>query len=210
MYEEEIKDSWRIFRIISEFVEGFEELSKLQPTVTFYGSARMKPTNKFYKLAEETARKLAAKGYCIMTGAGGGIMEAANKGAFKEKTLSVGLNIDLPFEQNPNKYINKLVSFRYFFVRKVMFKKYSNAFVVFPGGYGTLDEFSEAIVLVQTEKVKKFPIILFGKEYWQGLIDWLNNVMLETGNISPGDINIFHVVDSPDEVAEYIENYYKK
>jgi len=210
MYEDELKESWRVFRIVSEFVEGFEELSKLQPTVTFFGSARMKKTRKYYKLAEETARKLAQKSFSIMTGAGGGIMEAANKGAFKEKADSVGLNIDLPFEQKPNKYINKLISFRYFFIRKVMFKKYSSAFVVFPGGYGTIDEFTEAIMLVQTKKVKPFPIILFGKDYWHGLIQWLNDVMLRDKNISSEDIDIFYVADTPDEVVDLIEKYRKE
>ncbi|RKY89566.1 TIGR00730 family Rossman fold protein [candidate division KSB1 bacterium] len=210
MYNDVAKDTWRVFRIISELVEGFEELTKLQPAVTFFGSARMKRTNKYYKLAEETAEKLAKKGYCIITGAGGGIMEAANRGAYKTKTQSVGLNIDLPTEQKPNKYIDKLISFRYFFVRKVMFKKYSHAFVIFPGGYGTLDEFTEAIMLVQTEKVKRFPIVLFGSEYWNGLIEWIKNVVLANKNISPEDIDIFHIVDTPDEVVDYIENYYKK
>jgi len=204
------EETWRIFRIMSEFVEGFEVLSKIEKAVSIFGSSRMKPTHKYYKLAEETAYLLAKEGYAIITGSGPGIMEAANKGAKRAGGLSVGLNIQIPQEQKPNKYIDILLDFRYFFVRKVMFVKYAKAFVIMPGGYGTLDEFTEAINLIQTQRIPKFPVVLLGKDYWQGLISWLKNTVLASGNISKEDLDIFTIVDSPQEVIKVIKKFYVK
>ena len=206
-------DSWQIFKIMSEFVQAFETLSKIGPCVSIFGSARTKLENPYYKMAEEIAEKLTIKGYGIITGGGLGIMEAGNKGAHKGEGKSVGLNIDLPFEQEANTYIDndKLINFDYFFVRKVMFVKYAQGFVVMPGGVGTLDELFEAITLIQTQKIAAFPIVLVGKDYWNGLIDWIKNVMLEKEqNISPEDLNLFTLVDTADEVVEYIDNFYSK
>jgi len=205
------KDSWQIFKIMAEFVQAFETLSKIGPCVSIFGSARTNPDNQYYKIAEEIAEKLTQKGYGIITGGGLGIMEAGNKGAIKGK--SVGLNIDLPFEQEPNKYIDndKLINFDYFFVRKVMFVKYAQGFIVMPGGVGTLDELFEAITLIQTQKIGAFPIILVGKEYWKGLIDWIKNIMLKKeNNISPEDLNLFNLVDSADEAVQCIDDFYSK
>ena len=204
------EETWRIFRIMSEFVEGFEVLSKIEKAVSIFGSSRMKPTHKYYKLAEETAYLLAKEGYAIITGSGPGIMEAANKGAKRAGGLSVGLNIQIPQEQKPNKYVDILLDFRYFFVRKVMFVKYAKAFVIMPGGYGTLDEFTEAINLIQTQRIPKFPVVLLGKDYWQGLISWLKNTVLASGNISKEDLDIFTIVDSPQEVIKVIKKFYVK
>jgi uncharacterized protein (TIGR00730 family) len=204
------EETWRIFRIMSEFVEGFEVLSKIEKAVSIFGSSRMKPTHKYYKLAEETAYLLAKEGYAIITGSGPGIMEAANKGAKRAGGLSVGLNIQIPQEQKPNKYVDILLDFRYFFVRKVMFVKYAKAFVIMPGGYGTLDEFTEAINLIQTQRIPKFPVVLLGKDYWEGLISWLKNTVLASGNISKEDLDIFTIVDSPQEVIKVIKKFYAK
>ncbi|MBL6662641.1 MAG: TIGR00730 family Rossman fold protein [Flavobacteriales bacterium] len=207
------KDSWQIFKIMAEFVQAFETLSKIGPCVSIFGSARTQPDNPYYKMAEDIAEKLTVKGYGIITGGGFGIMEAGNKGANKGEGKSVGLNIDLPFEQEANTYIDndKLINFDYFFVRKVMFVKYAQGFVVMPGGVGTLDELFEAITLIQTQKIAAFPIVLVGKDYWSGLIDWIKNVMLEKEqNISPEDLDLFTLVDTADEAVEYIDNFYSK
>ena len=211
--EIKIKDSWQIFKIMAEFVQAFETLSKIGPCVSIFGSARTQPDNPYYKMAENIAEKLTLKGYGIITGGGFGIMEAGNKGAHKGEGKSVGLNIDLPFEQEANIYIDndKLINFDYFFVRKVMFVKYAQGFVVMPGGVGTLDELFEAITLIQTQKIAAFPIVLVGKDYWSGLIDWIKNVMLDIEqNISPEDLDLFTLVDTSDEAVEYIDNFYSK
>ncbi len=211
--EIQISDSWRIFKIMSEFVEGFEKLSRIGPCVSIFGSARTKPDNKYFKLAEEIAYKLTQHGYGIITGGGPGIMEAGNLGAKKSGGSSVGINIALPYEQQPNMFIDsdKLITFDHFFVRKVMFIKYAQGFIVLPGGFGTLDELFEAITLIQTEKIEKFPIVLMGTEYWEGLINWVRNVMLEDeANISPEDLDIFRIVNTADEAVEIINNFYSK
>jgi len=204
------EDTWRVFRIMSEFVEGFEILSELGQAVSFFGSSRMKPNNKYYKLTEKIAYLLAKEGYAIITGSGPGVMEAANKGAKRAGGHSVGLNIQIPMEQKPNKYVDTLLDFRYFFVRKVMFVKYAKAFVIMPGGYGTLDEFTEAINLIQTERIPKFPVVLFGSEYWKGMLDWFRDTVLENGNISKEELDIFKVTDSPKEVVSIIKKFYVK
>jgi len=206
-------DSWKIFKIMSEFVEGFEKLSRIGPCVSIFGSARTKPENKYYELAEEIAYSLAIHGYGVITGGGPGIMEAGNKGASRGKGRSVGANIELEFEQDPNPYIDKdkLINFDTFFVRKTMFMKYSQGFIVLPGGFGTLDEMFEAITLIQTNKIGKFPIILVGKDYWAGLVDWIEKTMLnEEQNISPSDLNLFSVVDTAEEAVILIDNFYSK
>ncbi len=204
------EDPWRIFRIISEFVEGFEVLSQIGDAVSIFGSSRTKPNSKYYKLAEEVAYSLAKEGFAIITGSGPGLMAAANKGARRAKGKSIGLNIQIPSEQKPNKYVDMLLDFRYFFVRKVMFVKYAKAFVIMPGGYGTLDEFYEAINLIQTERIPKFPVILFGSEYWQGMLKWLKDSVLKNGNISPQDLDLFKVADSPQEVVAIIRQFYAR
>ncbi|MFA4991330.1 MAG: TIGR00730 family Rossman fold protein [Candidatus Omnitrophota bacterium] len=201
-------DPWRIFRIMAEFVEGFEELCHVGPAVTVFGSARTKPGDRYYRIAEDVAVLLAKNGYAIITGAGSGIMEAANRGAKKVGKLSVGLNIQVPTVQRPNRYITKLLEFRYFFCRKVMFLKYAKAFVVFPGGFGTMDEFFEAVTLIQTGRIGKFPVILVGKEYWQGLIDWMSKSMFLKGRISKKDFSLFSVVDDAGSVLKVIKNFY--
>lgn len=205
-------DSWAIFKIMAEFVEGFERLSKIGPCVSIFGSARTKPDQEYYKLAENIAYKLTKHGYGVVTGGGPGIMEAGNKGAARGKGTSVGLNIELPFEQHDNPYIDsdKSLDFDYFFVRKVMFVKYSQGFVVMPGGFGTMDELFEAITLIQTKKIGKFPIVLVGRKFWSGLIDWIKNTLLEEGNISAKDLDLISLVDSEDEVLEVIDTFYKK
>ena len=206
-------DSWQIFKIMSEFVEGFESMSKIGPCVSVFGSARTKSDSKYYHSAEEVGYLLTQKGYGVITGGGPGIMEAANKGARRGRGKSVGLNIELPFEQSHNKFIDndKLLNFDYFFVRKVMFVKYAQGFIVLPGGVGTLDELFEAITLIQTGKIGKFPIILVGSSYWQGIIDWIKvTVLAEEGNISIDDLDLFNVVDTPSEAVEIIEQFYKK
>jgi hypothetical protein len=205
-------DSWQIFKIMSEFVEGFESMSKIGPCVSVFGSARTEVDNKYYKSAEEIGYLLTQKGYGVITGGGPGIMEAANKGAQRGKGKSVGLNIELPFEQSHNRFIDndKLLNFDYFFVRKVMFIKYAQGFIVLPGGVGTLDELFEAITLIQTGKIGRFPIVLFGSSYWQGIIDWIKLIMLEAErNISDEDLDLFNIVDTPSEAVEIIETFYK-
>lgn len=204
------EDTWRIFRIMSEFVEGFEILSDVGKAVSIFGSSRTKPAEKYYKLAEEIAYLLAKEGYAIITGSGPAIMEAANKGAKRARGHSIGLNIQIPQEQKPNKYVDTLLDFHYFFVRKVMFVKYAKAFVIMPGGYGTLDEFTEAINLIQTERIPKFPVILFGREYWNGMLEWLRNTVLKDSNISREDLDIFTVVDDPKEVVTAIKKFYNR
>ena len=206
-------DSWAIFKIMSEFVDGYEKLSRIGPCVSIFGSARTKPGDKFYNLAESIAYKLTQHGYGVITGGGPGIMEAGNKGAKRGGGVSVGLNIDLPFEQNDNPYVDKdkNLEFDYFFVRKVMFVKYAQGFVAMPGGFGTLDELFEAITLIQTNKIGKFPIILVGSEFWSGLMEWIKTTLLEKyQNASPVDINLFSVVDTDDEVVEIINDFYNK
>ena len=212
---QEIKssDSWQIFKIMSEFVEGFEKLSLIGPCVSIFGSARTKPGNKYYQLAVEIAYKLTQHGYGVITGGGPGIMEAANKGAKKGKGKSVGMNIELPFQQAENQYIDhdKLINFNHFFVRKVMFMKYAQGFIVLPGGFGTFDELFEALTLIQTEKIAAFPIVMVGKDYWQGLIKWLEDVVLHTEhNVSSEDMNLFAIVDTASEAVEYIDKFYSK
>lgn len=204
------EETWRIFRIMSEFVDGFEVLSQMGKAVSIFGSSRSTADNKYYKLAEETAYLLAKEGFAIITGGGPGIMEAANRGAKRAKGQSIGLNIQIPLEQKPNKYIDTLLDFRYFFVRKVMFVKYAKAFVIMPGGYGTLDEFFEAINLIQTQRIEKFPVVLFGREYWEGMNKWLSDKVLKSGNIWRQDLGIFKVVDEPKEVARIIKKFYEK
>ncbi|MCM8760986.1 MAG: TIGR00730 family Rossman fold protein [Candidatus Omnitrophica bacterium] len=204
------EDPWRIFRIMSEFVDGFEELSSVKEAVSIFGSARSRPSDKSYKAAEETAYRLARNGYSIITGAGAGIMEAANKGAKKGGGESIGLNIMIPTIQKPNKFVTKLIEFKYFFCRKVMFAKYSMALVAFPGGYGTLDEFFEVITLVQTKRIDPLPVILFGSEFWAGLLEWLKKTLLSHKMIDKSDLLIFKVVDSPQEVVAAINDFYRK
>jgi len=206
-------DSWQIFKIMSEFVEGFEKMSRIGPCVSIFGSARTKPENKYYLLAEEIAFKLTKEGYGVISGGGPGIMEAANKGAKTAGGKSVGLNIVLPFEQSSNPFIDsdKNINFDYFFVRKTIFLKYSQGFIAMPGGFGTLDELFEAITLIQTNKVAHFPIVLVGKNYWEGLIKWVKEVMLEQEhNISATDLDLFHIVDSADEAVVIITEFYSK
>lgn len=204
------EESWRIFRIMAEFVDGFEVLDKVGDAVTIWGSARIKEDNHWYKEAEKLGRILAKNGYAVITGGGPGIMEAANKGAYNEGGLSIGLNIELPKEQKPNKYISQLISFRYFFVRKVMFVKYAKAFVIFPGGFGTLDEFTEAITLIQTKRAEKFPVILVEKKFWNGLTEWMNNCLIKNGFISKEDMKIFSIVEKAEDVMRTIKNFYHK
>jgi hypothetical protein len=206
-------DSWAIFKIMGEFVNGYEKLSKIGPCVSIFGSARTKPDNKYYKLAEEVAAKIVDHGYGVITGGGPGIMEAGNKGAHIAGGTSVGLNIELPFEQHDNPYIDsdKSLDFDYFFVRKVMFVKYSQGFVVMPGGFGTLDELFEAITLIQTNKIEKFPIILVGSDFWGGLFEWVKDTLLNKfGNISAKDLDLIHLVDTPDEVIGILDSFYKE
>ena len=199
-------DPWRVFRILGEFVEGFDALCNLGPSVAFFGSSHSLRDSHYYKTAELTAQLVARRGLNVITGGGPGIMEAANKGAFEANGISVGCNIDLPAEQVPNSYQTISLQFRYFFVRKMMFVKYSVAFVIFPGGYGTIDELFEALTLVQTEKIKHFPVVLFGKSYWQPMVEWLKSSMLPQGYISQNDLGIFTVTDDPEEVARIIED----
>ena len=206
-------DSWEIFKIMGEFVEGFERLSKIGPCVSIFGSARTNPENKYYAIAEELAYQLTQHKFGVITGGGPGIMEAGNKGAKKGGGKSVGLNILLPFEQEPNIYIDndKIINFDYFFVRKVMFIKYAQGFIVLPGGYGTLDEMFEALTLIQTNKSGKFPIILIGTKFWSGLINWIRDVLLkEEKNISEVDLDLIKIVDSPEEAVKQINEFYKK
>ena len=206
------KDSWQIFKIMAEFVEGFETLARIGPCVSIFGSARTEASDPTYKLAEDIAYKLSLHGFGIITGGGPGIMEAGNKGARLANGKSVGLNIDLPFEQKSNPYIDmdKLINFDYFFVRKLMFTKYAQGYVVLPGGFGTMDELFEALTLIQTGKIARFPIVLVGKTFWGGLIDWIKTTMLAAGNIAEQDLELIQLVDTSDEVVSVITSFYSK
>jgi uncharacterized protein (TIGR00730 family) len=206
-------DSWQIFKIMAEFVDGFEKMASIGPCVTLFGSARTGPENRYYKLAEEIAFKLTQSGYGVITGGGPGIMEAANKGARRGDGISVGLNIELPHEQGANPYIDrdKLITFKHFFVRKVMFQKYAQGFIVLPGGFGTFDEFFESATLIQTGKIGRFPIVLVGSDFWKGLVEWIDKVVQqEEKNISPEDISLFTIVDNADEAVDVINKFYSK
>lgn len=204
------EDPWRMFRIMSEFVEGFEVLSKVNKAVSIFGSARTKPGDLHYKLGEEVAYYMAKAGYAVITGSGPGLMEAANKGAKRAGGHSIGLNIHLPSEQKPNQYVDTLLDFRYFFIRKVMFVKYAKAFVILPGGYGTFDEFFEAISLIQTARIQKFPVVLFNSKYWEGLLAWLKDTVFKHGYISKNDLDIFTLVDKPKEAVGVVKKFYEK
>ncbi len=207
-FDSPVKDLWRIFRVMAEFTEGFEELASIGPAVSFFGSSRAKPQDRYYQLAKETASEIAKAGFAVITGGGGGIMEAANKGASEAGGKSIGLNIDLPMEQIPNEYQNLSLHFRYFFCRKVMFLKYAHGFIVLPGGYGTMDEFSESLVLIQTLKQVSFPVILMGSDYWSGLIDWMKEKMLGEHNyITLKDMEVFTVVDEPKAAVKIIVDF---
>jgi uncharacterized protein (TIGR00730 family) len=201
------EDPWRIFRIMSEFVEGFEELSDITRAVSVFGSSRVKPQSPYYKLAEKSARVFARAGYAIITGAGPGIMEAANKGARSVKGESIGLNILTPIMQKPNKYLSRLLEFRYFFCRRVMFSKYSQAYLIFPGGYGTLDEFLEAITLIQTGRMGPRPVILFNKKYWERILDWFKDSLIKNKMIDKKDLHIYNVVETPQEALNIVNRY---
>jgi uncharacterized protein (TIGR00730 family) len=205
-------DSWAIFKIMAEFVDGYEKLSKIGPSVSIFGSARTKPDHPYYILAEEIGYKLTQNGYGVITGGGPGIMEAGNKGARRGKGSSVGLNIELPFEQHDNPWIDKdkNLEFDYFFVRKVMFVKYSQGFIVMPGGFGTMDELFEAITLIQTKKIGRFPIILVGTKFWGGLLDWVKEVLITEKNIGLEDLKLFRIVDTADEAIEHLNKFYAK
>jgi uncharacterized protein (TIGR00730 family) len=211
--EIQASDSWRIFKILSEFVEGFEKLARIGPCVSIFGSARTTPDNPYFKLAEEIAYNLTQRGYGVITGGGPGIMEAANMGAKRGKGKSVGINIDLPFEQEANLFIDsdKLITFDHFFVRKVMFMRYAQGFIVLPGGFGTFDELFEALTLIQTGKIGKFPIVLVGRSYWKGLVDWIKEVMLEQEKtINADDMNLFIIADEAIEAVDSIDQFYSK
>ena len=201
------QDPWRIFRIMSEFVEGFEELSDITKAASVFGSSRAKPQSSYYKLAENTGFTFAKAGYAIITGAGPGIMEAANKAAKKAKGQSIGLNILTPIQQKANKYVDRVLEFKYFFCRRVMFAKYSQAYLIFPGGYGTMDEFFEVITLIQTLRMEPRPVILFGKKYWQGLLDWFKNKMLKEYMIDAKDLQIFKIVETPQQALKIVNHY---
>jgi len=200
-------ESWRIFRIMAEFVESIEILSNVHNAVTIFGSARLKPDDPYYQMAERLGMLLAQEGFAVITGGGPGIMEAANKGAAEAGGKSVGMNIKLPFEQKPNPYANLQLDYKYFFIRKVMFIKYAVAYVIMPGGYGTMDEFFEALTLIQTKRVRSFPVILMGKEYWKGLLDWLKDSMVQRNMILPFDLEMIQLIDEPEEVVRHIKKY---
>lgn len=202
-----IEESWRIFRIMAEFVEAIESLSKLKNAVSIFGSARVTPDDPYYQKAEKLAARLAEKGFSVITGGGPGIMEAANKGAAAAGGQSVGMNIRLPFEQKPNSYANISIDYKYFFIRKVMFVKYAVAYVIMPGGFGTMDELFEALTLIQTRRIKSFPVILMGSEYWKGLLDWLKQTMVHSGMILPEDLHYIEIIDDPDEVVRHIKKF---
>ncbi|HIY75477.1 MAG TPA: TIGR00730 family Rossman fold protein [Candidatus Sphingobacterium stercorigallinarum] len=210
--EIKVKDSWQIFKIMSEFVDGFEKLAKIGPCVSIFGSARTAEDHPYYEMTVDIARRLAERGYGVISGGGPGIMEAANKGAYEAEGKSVGLNIELPHEQFHNRYIDrdKLLEFNYFFVRKVMFMKYSQGYIVLPGGFGTMDELFEAITLIQTGKIARFPIVLVGTAYWEGLFDWIKSTMLTHKNISEEDLNLYRMVDTAEEATEHIFRFYDK
>ncbi len=202
-----LKESWRLFHIMAEFVEGFENLNDIKPAITVFGSARCQKGDDLYEKTYGLTRLLGKNGFNIITGGGGGVMEAANKGAKDAGVKSVGINIELPFEQKPNPYSNVRLSYRYFFVRKVMFLKYAMAYIVMPGGFGTLDEFFEAVTLIQTKKMKPFPVILVDSSYWKGLIDWMKEHMIAQSKILPEDLNIFKVMDDPQEIVDYVKKF---
>ncbi|RCU43520.1 TIGR00730 family Rossman fold protein [Chryseobacterium lacus] len=206
------KDSWMVFKVMAEFVDGYEKLAKIGPCVSIFGSARLKPEDKYYEVAVEIAEKITQLGFGIITGGGPGIMEAGNRGAKNAGGKSIGLNIELPFEQHFNPYIDKNYSmdFNYFFVRKVMFVKYSQGFIVMPGGFGTLDELSEALTLIQTAKIARFPIVLVGSKFWSGLLDWFKETLLSQGMISEDDLQLYRVVDTADEAVSHIKAFYEK
>ena len=204
--EANVENSWRLFHILAEFVEGFEALSDCGPAVSIFGSTRVKPGDEVYQKAEQIGRLLALSGFSVITGGGPGVMEAANKGAAEAGAKSIGLNIQLPMEQKPNPYANLSLSFRYFFVRKVMFVKHAVAFVILPGGFGTMDELMEAATLIQTRRIKPFPVILVGSDYWKGFLDWMRAVALREGKISPEDMDIFQIIDQPEEIVRVIKN----
>ncbi len=204
------QDAWRVFRIMGEFVEGFDTLARLGPAVSIFGSARTKPSDQYYQAAQATARLLAEEGFAVITGGGPGVMEAANRGALEAGGESVGCNIELPFEQGMNAYVKTAINFRYFFVRKTMFVKYAEAFIIFPGGFGTMDELFEALTLIQTGKVRDFPVVLYGKEYWQGLLDWLHDTMATRGKINEADIDMLVVTDSPEEAVKVVVDCYEE
>jgi uncharacterized protein (TIGR00730 family) len=197
-------DTWRVFRIMGEFVEGFDDLATITRGVSIFGSARTANDSPQYKAAEETAALLARAGFAVITGGGPGIMEAANKGAFEAGGISIGCNIELPFEQFANRYLTRSLTFKYFFVRKTMFVKYSTAFIIFPGGFGTLDELFESLTLIQTRKIKNFPVVLFGSDYWGGMLEWVKGLMLSEGKINESDLKLLHLTDSPAEVVEIV------
>ncbi|MGB3241278.1 MAG: TIGR00730 family Rossman fold protein [Candidatus Omnitrophota bacterium] len=203
-------EPWRVFRIMSEFVDGIETLSDVTKAISIFGSSRLRRDHKYYSLAEKTAQTFAEHGYAVMTGAGEGVMEAANKGAKAGGGQSVGLNILIPLDQSPNKFITLPLEFRYFFIRKFMFAKYSKAFIVFPGGFGTLDELFEALALVQTKRVKPFPVILVGKSYWEGMLDWVEKKCLKLNAIDKKDLKIFTVIDDPKKIVKFVNDFYKK
>jgi len=202
-------DTWRVFRIMAELVEGFEALNNIGPAVTIFGSARLAPGSPYYNKCLKVAENLSKEGFAVISGGGPGIMEAANKGAQNANGTSVGLNIELPMEQTPNLYQDVKVEFRYFFVRKLMFVKYAVGYVIFPGGFGTIDELFEALTLIQTKKIRVFPVVLVGKDYWSGLIDWMKTSVLAAGSISPEDLDFMHIVDEPEEVCAIINKRYK-
>ncbi len=202
------KESWRVFRIMGEFVEGFDELTRLGPAVTIFGSARTQPHDPMYRTCVETARLLGEAGFSIITGGGPGMMQAANRGAREAGACSVGLNIELPFEQDLNEFADLKIHFRYFFVRKTMFVKYAQAFVIFPGGFGTLDELFESLTLIQTGKIKNFPLVLVGTDYWKGLLEWIRETMLSSGNISSEDLDLIRITDNPEEVVDHVLTRY--
>ncbi len=203
------RDSWKVFQIMAEFVDGFQQLADISPSVSIFGSARFKPDHEYYQVSEHISRLLSDAGFAVVSGGGPGVMEAANKGAFAGKSASVGLNIKLPHEQTGNPYQDIGVTFKYFFARKVMFVKYASAYVVMPGGFGTLDEMAEILTLIQTGKTKRIPVILYGSEFWQGLIDWFENTLVPVGTISPGDTSLFKVTDDPQEVVDAIFDFYE-
>jgi uncharacterized protein (TIGR00730 family) len=204
-------DLWRVFRIMAEFVEGFEKMAAIKPSVAIFGSARTKPENKYYQLTCDVSKELVEKGYGIITGGGPGIMEAANKGAKEAGGSSTGVNIELPLEQGSNKYIDhdKLLTFRYFFVRKVMFFKYAQGYILMPGGFGTADECFEVLTLIQTNKTSRFPVVLMGSDFWSGLLEWVNKVQLKEKYISPEDLDLFKLTDDPEEAAQIICDFHK-
>ncbi len=203
-------ETWRVFRIMSEFVEGFESLSNIGPAISIFGSARTKKTDWAYKTTTKLAEIMSRRGFAVISGGGPGIMEAANRGAKRGKGLSIGLNIELPQEQRPNKYQDKSLTFRHFFARKVMFVKYAAGYVIMPGGFGTLDEFFESLTLIQTGKIRRFPVVMMGRSFWEGMLRWMNHVLVGEGMVSPGDLNLFFLTDDPNEAADYIIKFHKE